>query len=190
MNSPIRPTRSSGPLPATRARASRLHTARRPRRRSGTAVGIILPPCTMAHGARPRSTWMANGSSVRLRAPRGSHSHPHSHPHRAWHDVGTECPQVHLPLACQLHAPPLVHPRLHLAKGPLSNSIAASGLPVRLDIVEVTSMSRRGCVVPIVALSMLLVLTAIRRLTYVDLSVLPVSSPRWRSSCGVIPLPY
>ena len=85
--------------------------------------------------------------------------------------------------------PPLVHPRLHLAKGPLSESIAASGLPVRLDIVEVTSMSRRGCHDPIGALSMLLGLTAIRRLTYVDLSVLPVSSPRGRCSSGVSPLP-
>ena len=73
--------------------------------------------------------------------------------------------------------PPLVHPRLHLAEGPLSDSIAASGLPVGLSIVEVTSMGRRGCVVPTISLSMLLVLTAIRRLTYVDLSVLPVSSP-------------
>ena len=73
--------------------------------------------------------------------------------------------------------PPLFHSRLHLAKGPLSESIAASGLPVRLAIVEVPSMSRRGCVVPLEALSMLLGLTAIRRLTYVDLSVLPVPSP-------------
>ena len=94
--------------------------------------------------------------------------------------MGTECLQVHLPL---------VHPRLHLAKGPLSESIAASGLPVRLAIVKVTSMSRRGCVVPIEALSMLLGLTAILRLTYVDLSVLPGSSPRWRCSSGVSPLP-
>ena len=85
--------------------------------------------------------------------------------------------------------PPLVHPRLHLANGPLSESIAASGLPVRLAIVEVPSMSRRGCVVPLEALSMLLGLTAILRLTYVDLSTLPVSSPRWRCSSGVSPLP-
>ena len=79
--------------------------------------------------------------------------------------------------------PPLVHPRLHLAKGPLSDSIAASGLPVGLGSVEVASMRRRGCVVPTIAWAMLLMLTAIRRLTYVDLSVLPVSSLPPPSNC-------
>ena len=61
--------------------------------------------------------------------------------------------------------PPLFYPRLHLAKGPLSESIAASGVPIRLAVVEVPSMSRRGCVVPLEALSMLLGLTAILLLT-------------------------
>ena len=73
--------------------------------------------------------------------------------------------------------PPLFLPRLLLAKGPLSESIAASGAPFRLAVVEVPSVSRGGCVVPLDAVSVLLGLTAILLLTYVDLSVVLVSSP-------------
>ena len=76
-------------------------------------------------------------------------------------------------VACPL----LFLPRLLLAKGPLSESIAASGASFRLAVVEVPSVRRVGCVVPLDAVSVLLGLTAILLLTYVDRSVVLVSSP-------------